>query len=397
MNSFQMPNSSDLTNPDADDQAIPPSRKSTSDRLLPTPAEIVKMLDRKVIGQTAAKRNLAVAAYNHFLTCAQAELVGNSPVEASALLLVGPTGCGKSHLLKTLRDCLGVPMIYVTCTALTQNGYKGTNINEILERLESELLEDGRTQPAIIVWDEVDKLRELPGQHPIASRGVQQDLLTYLDGTFCGKSGQLDSSRFLNVACGAFVGLDQLRNSDRPSPQMGFHAATDDSPKFETLDPLTSQHLFDFGLIPEFVGRFTSVTELDPLDADSLRLILCKAEDSTMVRKKRLVELHGISLEFTDAALDEIIAKAIKMGTGARSLKRILETTLEGIDHRLPDLAAQGVTTIIISSETVRGEKPALEKVSPEIRPLIRLHALRQRAGAYSQWKKKTVEELTAW
>ncbi|MEO5715987.1 MAG: AAA family ATPase [Luteolibacter sp.] len=391
-----MPASPDFTTPDAVDPQNPAKCRYAADHLLPTPTELIALLDRKVIGQTAAKRNLAVAAYNHFLACAQSELTG-SAVETSALLLIGPTGCGKSVLLKTLRDCLGVPMVYVTCTSLTQNGYKGTNINEVLERLENELLEDGRTQPAIVVWDEVDKLRDLAGQHPIASRGVQQDLLTYFDGTFCGKTGQLDSSRFLNVACGAFVELDQLRRP-RPAPsQMGFHAETETVPPVEASAPLTSQHLFDFGFIPEFVGRFSAITELDPLDAETLRSILTQAEDSVMIKKQRLFELHGIRLEFTVDAMDEIVTKAISLHTGARSLKRILETTLDGIDHRLPDLAVMGVTTIIISAETVRGEKPALEKVSPGARPLSKLHALRQRAGDYAHWKRRTKEGESIW
>ena len=392
----QMPNLSDENTPDIDDSRSSAKSRHASDRLLPTPAELIDLLGRRVIGQMAAKRTLAVAAYNHFLLCAQAELT-NCTVESSSILLIGPTGCGKSHLLKTLRDSLGVPMIYISCTGLTQNGYKGTNINEVLERLENELLEDGRTQPAIIVWDEVDKLRELPGHHPIASRGVQQDFLTYLDGILCGKTGRLDSSRFLNVLCGAFVGLDELRKPRTSLSQLGFHAATEDSPRVKVLEPLTSQHLFDYGLIPEFVGRFSSITELDPLDSGTLRRILTQAEDSVMTKTKRLFEIHGIELEFTDDALDEITAKAIQLHTGARSLKRILETTLTGFDHRLPDLAARGVSTVIIRAETVRGEKPALEKVSPGARPLSKLHALRQRAGDYVHWKKRTEEDESIW
>ena len=396
MKFIQMPISSDFTTSDPDDPATQAKPFFAGDRLLPTPAELMALLDRRVIGQTAAKRDLAVAAYNHFLFCAQAELM-NWPVESSSVLLIGPTGCGKSHLLKTLRDCLGVPMIYVTCTGLTQNGYKGTNINEVLERLENELLDDGRTQPAIIVWDEVDKLRELPNQHPFASRGVQQDFLTYLDGTFCGKTGQLDSSKFLNVACGAFVDLDQHRKPRNAAPQIGFLATTGDFREKQPLESLTTQHLMDYGLIPEFIGRFSTVAELDPLDTATLRRILTQAEDSAMVKKQRLFELHGIALEFTGDAIDEMVAQAIQLRTGARSLKRILETTLNGFDHRLPDLAASGVSTIIITAETVRGETPAIEKTSAEARPLSRLHSLRQRAGAYSHWTRKPKEPESIW
>ena len=198
----------------------PASERFAAAPLLPTPNEIIAMLDKKVVGQLEAKRTLAVAAYHHFLSCALGEL-SNWQVEPTSVLLVGPTGSGKSHLLKTLRECLKIPMVFVSCTNLTQNGYKGVNVNEILERLENELVEDNRTQPAIVVWDEVDKLRELPSTHPVSTCGVQQDLLTYLDGTRCGKSGLLDCSRLLNVACGAFVGLDKLRRRDS-APRIGF-------------------------------------------------------------------------------------------------------------------------------------------------------------------------------
>jgi len=382
----------ELQHPDIGREFMP-----TRAKLLPTPSELIALLDRRVIGQTAAKRSLAVAAYNHFLACARSDLQGG-PVESGPVLLIGPTGCGKSFLLKTLRECMGIPMIYVSCTSLTQNGYKGTNVNEVLERLEAELLEDGQTQPAIVVWDEVDKLRELPQHHPIASRGVQQDLLTYFDGILCGKSGQLDSSRLLNVACGAFVDLAQFRKRRNTPSQIGFLATFEPVGPMESLEELTTQHLVDYGLIPEFVGRFSTVTELDPITPDTLRLILCKADDSAMVQKMRLFELHGISLEFSDNAIDEIVSQALAMRTGARSLKRILERTLEGIVHRLPDMAAQGVATIMIDAETVRGEKAALEKLSPEARHLNnRLYALRKHAGAYSRWKKKPDEEQLIW
>jgi ATP-dependent Clp protease ATP-binding subunit ClpX len=369
---------------------------STTPGLLPTPTELIAILDRKVIGQVAAKRDLSVAAYNHFLACAYSDIQGGPVENAAHAILIGPTGCGKSHLLKTLRECLGVPMFYVSCTGLTQNGYKGTNINEVLERLEQQLLDEEHTQPAIVVWDEVDKLRELPNHHPFASRGVQQDLLTFLDGTTCGKSGQMDSSRFLNVACGAFVELDQMRKQKRSS-QIGFLAPPSKEPSLELIESLTTQHLIDYGLIPEFIGRFASVTELDPLNSETLRMILCKAEGSVMVQKRHLFELHGISLEFTDEALDEMVTKALKMRTGARSLKRILESTLDGIDHRLPDLAALGVSSIVVTAETVRGEKPATEKITAGDRPLCRLHDLRQRAGDYGLWKKKSAVTEPIW
>jgi ATP-dependent Clp protease ATP-binding subunit ClpX len=376
----------------------PPTPDSSCDLfagapLLPTPNELIAMLDRKVIGQIEAKRTLAVAAYNHFLFCSLAELTG-SPVEPTSVLLIGPTGSGKSHLLRTLRECLGIPMIYLTCTGLTQNGYKGINVNEVLERLEHELLDDYRTQPAIVVWDEVDKLREHPhlNHHPVSSRGVQQDLLTYLDGTCCGKSGQLDSSRFMNVACGAFVGLEDLRKRHGTGPQIGFATTAVPTDPEEYLEPLSTQHLIDYGLIPEFIGRFATITELVPADNMMLRRILTDAEGNPLASKKRLFELHGIELKITDCALDELIARAAKMGTGARSLKRVLQNTLGRYDCRLPELAAKGVLSLTITAETVRGEKPAMRVTSRELKDLTQLIALRKHAGVYSLWKKRSME-----
>jgi ATP-dependent Clp protease ATP-binding subunit ClpX len=354
--------------------------------LLPTPTEIIGMLDKRVVGQIEAKRTLAVAAYNHFLFCALGE-VSNWPVEPTSVLLIGPTGCGKSQLLKTLRDCLKIPMVYLSCTGLTQNGYKGINVNEILERLENELVEDDRTQPAIVVWDEVDKLRELPSTHPVSTRGVQQDLLTYLDGTRCGRTGRLDSTRFLNVACGAFVGLDKLREKHDSAPRIGFVEQI--IHREETMEKLTTQHLIDFGLIPEFVGRFSSVTELLPLDAITLRKILTTAEGNPLTVKKRMFELHGIELHVTDCALDEMIARAAKMGTGARSLQRVIQATLGRYDRRLTEMAARGVTTLTVTAETIRGEKPAIQTTTVAPKDLPLLLELRKRAGAYTFWQRK--------
>jgi len=378
--------------PQAPDSPAGQNRLYSGAQLLPTPAELIAMLDRKVVGQIEAKRSLTVAAYYHFLGCALGELT-NWPVEPTSVLLVGPTGSGKSHLLKTLRECLGIPLVYISCTGMTQNGYKGININEVLERLEDELLEDHRTQPAIVVWDEVDKLVELPNTHPVSTRGVQQDMLTYLDGTHCGKSGKLDSSRFLNVACGAFVGMDEVRKKHKSAPQIGFYTQSDHSDAAETLEPLNSQHLIEFGLIPEFVGRFSSITELVPLDPATLRRILTHAEGNPLAVKQRFFLMHGIELIVTDCALDEIIARAAKMGTGARGLRRALQNTLGRYDCRLPELGAKGVTSLTITAETVRGEKPALRNLTHDPKELVQLNALRKHAGAYALWKKKSKEE----
>jgi ATP-dependent Clp protease ATP-binding subunit ClpX len=227
----------------------------------------------------------------------------------------------------------------------------------------------------------------------VASRGVQQDLLAYWDGTFCGKTGLLDSSRILNVACGAFVGLEDFRKRRSDTPQIGFLPGNDVADTAEALEPLSTQHLIDYGLIPEFIGRFSSVTELLPLDASTLRRILTDAEGNPLSVKKRLYEIHGIDLRIADCALDEMIALAAAMGTGARGLKRVLQSTLSRYDSQLPELAAQGGTTLTITAATVRGEEPGHLTIAPSRKDLLQLTELRKHAGAYSVWRKRPKEE----
>lgn len=364
-----------------------PNERFAAASLLPTPNEIIAMLDRKVVGQIEAKRTLAVAAYHHFLFCALGEL-SNWPVEPTSVLLAGPTGSGKSLLLRNLGECLKVPIVYVSCTNLTANGYKGVNVNEILERLENELLEDNRTQPAIVVFDEIDKLAGLPSTHPAFTCGVQQDLLTYLDGANSGRSGKLDCSRFLNLGCGAFVGLDKLRRRVS-SPRIGFVHESVLPEQGDSLDPLSTQHLIKFGFIPEFIGRFAAITEMTPLDSATLRRVLTEAEGNPLDVKKRMYEIHGIQLIVTDCALDEMISRAAEMNTGGRSLKRVIHSCLGRYDRQLPEMAARGVMSLTVTAETIRGEKPAIRTTTLDSNELAQLLMLRKHAGAYSIWKKK--------
>lgn len=159
------------------------------------------------------------------------------------------------------------------------------------------------------------------------------------------------------------------------------------------MEPLSTRHLIDYGLIPEFVGRFSSITELAQLDAITLRKILTEAEGNPLAVKKRMFEIHGVELRVTDCALDEMIARAAKMSTGARSLKRVIHATLGRYDRRLPEMAAKGVTSLTVTGETIRGEKPAIRTTTLDPKELAQLLFLRKHAGAYALWKKKSKEE----
>jgi ATP-dependent Clp protease ATP-binding subunit ClpX len=162
-----------------------------------------------------------------------------------------------------------------------------------------------------------------------------------------------------------------------------------DTHREDSLEPLSSQHLIDYGLIPEFVGRFAAISELTRLDTVTLRKILTDAEGNPLALKKRMYEIHGIELRVTDCALDELIVQAAKMQTGARSLKRVIHATLGRYDRRLPEMAARGVTSITVTAETIRGEKPVIQTTALDPKELVQLLMLRKHAGAFSIWKKK--------
>jgi ATP-dependent Clp protease ATP-binding subunit ClpX len=159
------------------------------------------------------------------------------------------------------------------------------------------------------------------------------------------------------------------------------------------MAPLSTQHLIDYGLIPEFVGRFSSITELLPLDSITLRRILTEAEGNPLAVKKRMFAIHGIDLMVTDCALDEMISRAAKLGTGARGLKRVIQSALGRYDRHLPELAAKGVASLTVTGETVRGDKPALQTTTHDVKELAQLLLLRKHAGAYAAWRKKPKEE----
>lgn len=248
--------------------------------MLPSPDAIVAHLSRHVIGHESAKRTLAVACYNHFLQCACSDRV----CADNHVLIAGPSGCGKSAMIEALGGILHVPILQIDCAVLSPTGYKGRDLNQIIESLEERFVDGDRTRPGILVWEEIDKLRDDGFQAGSYRALVQCDALRLLEGAFCGSEGNLDASRILNIGCGAFIGLDDIRDSGRKSvigfgnPAGGKLATR----LAEPLPPVLPEHFVQFGLMPEFVGRFSRLATLEPLDAPAMRRVLVEAEGGVL-------------------------------------------------------------------------------------------------------------------
>lgn len=371
----------------AADAHIPALERNSQNVIIPTPAEIISLLSKRVIGQEQAKQVIAVAAYQHFLNCARVDLHGCRMEPENNVLLVGPTGSGKSMLLKSLAEILRCPVIFNSCANITPDGYKGKNLVQHLDSIASVIVDDEITRPAIIVWDEADKLAiqgkcDLAESANIHRRMTQSEFLVYLDGTKCGSNGNLDSSRILNIAIGAFVGLDEIRNPEA-KPSVGFHQVVADQQAASSQNLVTAEHLITYGLIPEFVGRFTRISSLEKLDHHALRRILTEAEGNVLSRRKDFYALHGVRLEITDDAIDQLIQSARDEGTGGRALRVVVDRMLRQIEHRLPDMAQEGIHTLIYNRAAVLGTSRPIELRGNPANPteLIEL----RRHAAYSK------------
>lgn len=341
-------------------------------RTLPTPTQMVAYLDRFVHGQTRAKQDLAVAVYNHYLAQALRDKE-NIDLGRFHILMMGPTGSGKTYMVSTLAKMLGVPFTTATATTFVQAGYRGTApetvIKTLLDRTDNN---PRRAEKGIVFIDEIDKIREadVGGLRDVSGQGVQNALLTMLDGRIVEHvdSDQIhpvDTSRILFVCTGAFVGLQEIvekRLSD-DKPVIGFHTCHEDSDPSESNQPIyaalretETADLIRFGLIPEFIGRFATITALHELTRQDLRTIASTTvEDSPLQRQIRIAALHGIKLTISDDALDLITEDAIRLNTGARGLHRLIGKAVDSVDHEWPELADAGVTTVIIDADCVRG------------------------------------------